>query len=86
MNETKRPMSKLFRDPDNAAICGICSGIAQYFQWDLLVVRVIALLLLVLFTPATFIIYIVLRLLLPEKPLGRIIDQPAQTPKSQDDV
>lgn len=67
----------LYRDPRNAAICGICSGIAERYNWDLLAVRVVALLLLVIFPGITFLIYIVLRLALPERPSTVVIDQVA---------
>ncbi len=81
MTDSKR---KLYRDPYNAAICGVCVGIAHYFNWDVLIVRVIALLLLILFTPMTLIVYIIFRLVLPEKPLGRIIQQPPESTHSDD--
>lgn len=44
--ETKKPVKKLYRDTDNKAIAGVCSGLAAYFDIDLTLVRIIMLVLL----------------------------------------
>lgn len=79
MDEAPKLEKKLYRDPDNATICGICSGIAQYFNWDVLIVRIVFLFFLIFITVPTFIIYIILRLLLPEKPIERLLKKHENT-------
>lgn len=57
---------KLFRDPENRVFAGVCSGLAHYFNIDLLAVRII---MSVLFfaTSGTFgFIYLVLWIAVPE--------------------
>ena len=48
---------KLYRDPDNKVIGGVCSGIAAYFGWDVTVLRIILILLaLPIFANGAFIV------------------------------
>lgn len=56
---------KFFRDPDRKSIGGVCSGLAAYFNVDLLLVRLLMLVLLVL-GGAGFWIYIILWLVAPQ--------------------
>lgn len=73
----------LYRDPVNGAICGICAGFADYFNQDVVLVRVVATVLLLFFSGITLIAYIILRLVLPEKPVsGRVFEHPPENPKS----
>ena len=56
---------KLYRDPDNARIAGICAGLAQYFDADITLVRV--LMLVALFAgSAGFWIYVILWIVVPK--------------------
>jgi phage shock protein PspC (stress-responsive transcriptional regulator) len=56
---------KLFRDPDNARIAGVCAGLAQYFDVDITLVRV--LMLVALFAgSAGFWIYVILWIIVPK--------------------
>ena len=56
---------KLYRDPDNARIAGVCSGLAQYFDVDITLVRV--LMLVALFAgSAGFWIYVILWIVVPK--------------------
>lgn len=62
----KKPRRKLYRDPSNKVFGGVCSGLAIYFNIDLIAMRVIFVILL-LITQFTFgIIYIVLWIAVPE--------------------
>ena len=62
--EDKVP-KKLYRDMDNKAIAGVCSGMAQYFDIDVTIIRVI--MLVALFTgTAGFWIYVVLWIAIPK--------------------
>ena len=55
---------RMFRDPDNATIGGVCAGLAAYLNLDPVIVRIIFVILF--FTGAGFIIYIVLLIVIPE--------------------
>lgn len=72
IKEEKGP-KRLFRDPDNKVIGGVCSGIAAYFGWDVTILRIIIILLaLPVFTGGAFIVksiilfYIIAWLIIPE--------------------
>jgi len=55
---------KLFRDPDNSVLGGICSGFGYYFSIDPVIIRVIFVLLG--FFAGGIILYIVLWIVLPQ--------------------
>src|SRR3989338_7141033 len=55
---------RLFRDEENAAIGGVCSGIANYFGIDPVVVRVIFV--IMLFAGFGFLLYIILWVAVPK--------------------
>ncbi len=63
---SKNRAKRLFRDPDDKVISGVCAGLASYFGWnDPLWVRIFALLLI--FTGGiSIIVYIVLMVIVPE--------------------
>ena len=63
------PLRGLYRDRENAWIFGVCAGIADRFNLQLVTVRIIALLSLALFFWLTAAIYIGATLLIREKPL-----------------
>jgi phage shock protein C len=60
---------KLYRDDRNATIGGVCKGLADYFEIDVTIVRVLFLLALVL-KGGGVLIYIVLMVVMPKKPWG----------------
>lgn len=60
--------SRLYRDRKDRFILGVCAGIARYFGINPWVVRVLAILGLLMFTPPTIIGYIILALVLPKAP------------------
>lgn len=58
-------MKKLYRNSENAMIAGVCSGIADYFGIDPILVRLIFV--LGLFTTFPFILmYIIIWIITPE--------------------
>ena len=67
MSETKR----LYRSTDDKMIAGVCGGIAEYFGWDPTLVRVGYVLLSMgsVFFPGV-IAYLVMMVIIPEKPVG----------------
>ncbi len=56
---------KLYRDPDNALIAGVCSGIAAYMGWDTIWVR-LAFIVLSFFNGLGIMLYIFLWIIMPE--------------------
>lgn len=67
MNEPK----KLFRSRHNRMLAGVCGGLAEYFNIDPTLVRVITIVLA--FTPfvPVIIIYLLLWLLIPERGINQ---------------
>ena len=67
MNEPK----KLFRSRTNRMLAGVCGGLAEYFNIDPTMMRVITIILIVTpFVPAG-IIYALLWLLIPERGINQ---------------
>ena len=62
---------KLYRNPNNKMIAGVCSGLAEYINIDPTIIRVIWA--LVGLTGTGIIAYLVCALIIPEKP-SNIID------------
>ncbi len=58
------PSRRLFRDPDNKAIGGVCSGVAFFLNIDVTLVRIILLLTLLLWGTG-LLVYIVLWIVVP---------------------
>ncbi|MCE6990338.1 PspC domain-containing protein [Dyadobacter sp. CY323] len=71
---------KLHRIPDQAVFGGVASGIAQYLQIDVVIVRVLFVVMLFLPIPPSFgwtgILYIILWAVLPTGPAGDIYTTP----------
>ncbi|MDR1983209.1 MAG: PspC domain-containing protein [Prevotellaceae bacterium] len=64
IRDLRSKYQRFYRDPDGKKIAGICSGIAEYFSFDVTIVRFVALILI--FTGFSIIIYIVLWIVTPE--------------------
>jgi phage shock protein C len=62
--------TRLYRSRDNRMIAGVCGGIAEYFNVDPVLIRAIAVLLLIPGGLPGFIPYVILWILVPEKPAG----------------
>ncbi|MDR2622624.1 MAG: DUF2807 domain-containing protein [Dysgonamonadaceae bacterium] len=54
-----------FRNNDNKMIGGICSGLAAYFDWDVLAVRIIAIILMFASSFAIVLVYILVWIIIP---------------------
>ena len=72
-NKEEKAPKRLFRDPDNKVIGGVCSGISAYFGWDVTILRIILILMaLPIFTNGAFIIkgivlfYVIAWIIIPE--------------------
>ncbi len=59
-------MRKLYKSTDNRIIAGVCAGIAEYFDIDPTVVRIVfvGIAIFTVFFPAAF-FYIILALIIP---------------------
>jgi len=64
---SKKP-KRLYRSREDRVIAGICGGIAEYFDIDPVIVRAVAVLLLLPGGLPGFVPYIVLWVIVPEKP------------------
>lgn len=71
---------RLYRDPGNGLILGVCAGVADYFGFDLTVSRICVTICLIFFMPATLLVYFGLALLLPKRRNGAGESGRAETP------
>jgi len=62
------PGKKLYRSRSNRYIAGVCAGIAEYFDVDPTMVRLLTLL-SVLIPGPQFIVYIIAWIVIPEEPV-----------------
>ena len=67
--------NKLYRDPDNGKIAGVCAEIADYYSWDVTLVRIVTVILGISFTLVTVALYIAGALFLQPKPRNLYDDQ-----------
>ena len=67
--------NKLYRDPDNGKISGVCAGIADYYSWDVTLVRIVTVILAISFTFVTVALYIIGAVFLQPKPRNLYDDQ-----------
>lgn len=59
-------MRRLYRDPRNGVVFGVCAGVADYFGFDLAVTRVLTIIGAFVF-PFVIVAYLLLGLLLPSR-------------------
>jgi len=57
---------KLYRIKEGKLLCGVCTGIADYFSLDISIVRLIAI--VSIFTSVGVVAYIAAAFVIPEKP------------------
>lgn len=62
---TEPTKKRLFRDPDRKAVGGVCSGISNYFDVDIVWIR-LAMFLLIFFGGVSLWVYIILWIVIPE--------------------
>ena len=60
-------MKKLYRDPKDKIICGVCSGIGKYLGMDPVIIRLAAIALLIVNPGLAIILYLAACILIPEK-------------------
>lgn len=71
--DARRPQ-RLYRDPHHGKLMGVCAGMADYFGWNVTLIRIIAIIALLWFHVVALIAYFALGFLLPTKP-DRFHDQ-----------
>ena len=64
--ETVKVRRRLFRDPDNKVLGGVCSGLAAYLGWDVTLLRLLLLVVLICGVGTLIPVYIVCWLIIPE--------------------
>ena len=67
---------KLYRSRTDKKLCGVCGGLAKYFNIDPTIVR-LALVLCVLFAGFGILAYIIAALIIPEEP-ENIVEEAAE--------
>ncbi|WP_457673533.1 envelope stress response membrane protein PspC [Thiolapillus sp.] len=60
--------NRLYRDPDNGKIAGVCAGLADYFSWNVDAVRFATVVAAILFSVTTVALYAAAAFFLPRKP------------------
>jgi phage shock protein C len=63
-----RRTNRLYRDTRRGMIFGVCAGLAEYFAFDVKIVRVLTVVGAMFGLPVVFISYLVLGVMLPRKP------------------
>lgn len=66
-HQTPSP-SRCYRDRKRGILAGVCAGLAEYFGFNLLALRVVVLILAIPFTAVIVVGYLLLWLLIPAKP------------------
>ena len=59
---------RFYRDPGHGMLMGVCAGLADYFGWNVTLVRGLAIVALLWFNVVTLAAYLVLGFVLPTKP------------------
>lgn len=58
---------KLYRNTSNSVFGGVCSGLAEYFNTDVTLIRIIALLLII--SGVSIFVYLIMWIIIPAKPI-----------------
>lgn len=68
MNDPRWRAQRHYRDTRRAWLMGVCAGLADYYGWNVTLVRVVAVIALLWFNVVTLVAYLVLGFVLPPKP------------------
>lgn len=66
-------MKRIYRSREDRLIAGVCGGIAEYFEVDPTLVRLVTLILVFAFGLSIW-VYPILWLIIPERPNGKVED------------
>lgn len=59
---------RFYRDPRHGKLMGVCAGVADFFGWNVTLIRILAVVALIWFNILTLVAYLVLGFMLPTKP------------------
>lgn len=65
-SEAQKGYKRMYRDPDERILGGVCGGIAAYFNTDPVVIRALFVIVLIISAGTAFIAYLVLWFIIPE--------------------
>ena len=71
---------KLVRPRATRKVAGVCVGVAEYFDLDVTLIRVVWLVLAILTFPVLFLVYGVCWIVIPEEPYLLVATSPAAEP------
>ncbi|MCK4551151.1 MAG: PspC domain-containing protein [Candidatus Aenigmarchaeota archaeon] len=63
------PKKRLYRSTDDVMISGVCGGVAEYFDVDPTIVRVLWVFLTIAGMGAGLLLYIIMAIIVPVKPI-----------------
>jgi len=61
----QKPKRRLYRDPENRVLAGVCGGMAVYFNMDLAILRIIVALLILVTSGTGLLVYFILWIAVP---------------------
>ena len=62
----KKRKRKLYRDPEQAVLGGVCGGLAAYFNMDTVILRIIVFILILITSGAGLLAYLILWIVIPK--------------------
>ena len=71
---------RLYRSPDDRMLAGVAGGLAENWKIDPSLVRIVWAVLIVLTGGLAFLVYVVMAIVVPERPVGVAADHPAEAP------
>lgn len=77
---------RLYRSGNERMLNGVCGGLAQYFNMDPTIVRLIVVAITFATGPGMLLAYLILAVIIPEEPTGYIESQPAKPVDSETEV
>lgn len=63
----KMNQKRLYKDPENEMFAGVCAGLADYFDMDVSLVRILFAVVTIFLSGAPVILYLVFMFVLPDK-------------------
>lgn len=69
---------RLYRTRNERMLNGVCGGLAQYFNMDPTIIRLIVVAITFATGPGMLLAYLILAVIIPEEPAGYIEAQPAE--------
>ena len=73
---------RLYRSPDDRMLAGVAGGLAEMLHTDPSLVRIVWALLIVLTGGLAFLVYVVMAIVVPERPADVAVDRPGEAPGS----